>query len=34
MHATRTLPLNFDLGSLTALVIGIGAVSVLALIGF
>jgi hypothetical protein len=34
MHSTRARPINCDLGSFAALVIGIGAVSILALIGF
>lgn len=34
MHQTRALRINFDLGSFAALVIGIGAVSLLALNGF
>jgi hypothetical protein len=34
MHSNRALRINFDLGSFAALVIGIGAVSLLALNGF
>jgi hypothetical protein len=34
MHANRALSFNFDLGSLAALLIGVGAVSLLALTGF
>ena len=34
MHAKRVLWLDLDLGSLTALLIGISAVSVLAFSGF
>jgi hypothetical protein len=34
MHATRALSFTCDLGSLAALLIGIGAVSLLALSGF
>jgi hypothetical protein len=34
MHAARALRFNCDLGSLAALLIGIGAVSFLALNGF
>jgi hypothetical protein len=34
MHAPRALSFNCDLGSLAALLIGIGAVSFLALNGF
>jgi len=34
MHASRALPFSCDLGSLAALLIGIGAVSLLAINGF
>ena len=34
MHAARAFPFNCDLGSLAALLIGIGAVSILAVTGF
>jgi hypothetical protein len=34
MHANRAISFNCDLGSLATLLIGIGAVSVLALVGF
>jgi hypothetical protein len=34
MHAARAFPFNCDLGSLAALLIGIGAVSILAMTGF
>jgi hypothetical protein len=34
MHAARAFPFNSDLGSLAALLIGIGAVSILAVTGF
>ena len=34
MHARRVLSLDFDLGSLTVLLIGISAVSILAFSGF
>jgi hypothetical protein len=34
MHATRAISFNYDLGSLAALLIGIGAVCFLAFNGF
>jgi hypothetical protein len=34
MHAQSGLPLDYDLGSLTVLMIGIGAVALLAFSGF
>ena len=34
MHANRAISFNCDLGSLAALLLGIGAVSLLALNGF